>query len=67
MPTTTRNALNVRDFPTALHRELRVEAARRDCTLRQYLIWLLSRRNYTLRALGEHRLLEAKEDDGREA
>lgn len=53
--------LNVRHFPGDLLRDLNVEAKRRETTLRQYLIWLLTRRNYTLRALGEHRLLEDKD------
>ena len=58
--------LNVRHFPGDLLRDLNVEAKRRETTLRQYLIWLLSRRNYTLRALGEHRIMEREGSDANE-
>lgn len=59
----TRHAMNLRDFPDDLNRVLRAEAAKGGRTLRQYVINLLRKRAYILRAIGEVGLMEV-DDDG---
>lgn len=47
------SVLNIRHFPQRLRWKLRQEASQRHTSLRDHLIWLLNRRNFIYRAVGE--------------